>query len=224
MDQIDTRDIMISEDITHVMQESDAKKKSISFTAPPGFCPDCGSILPMLGERGSVICYACKREWGSEGILRTTNSNKQVKNFVTSIEISPQCLQLYQKLYPKIFHVCSGTFFENDNFNFVYLYVASLNLEFFFTVFGDMALTYKIHMNSRMAYKSAKDSDDSDNDADGPIVERKCPQCQNDTMSYATLQLRSADEGQTVFYTCTKCKYVEICGNFHEHVALQFQI
>lgn len=41
---------------------------------------------------------------------------------------------------------------------------------------------------------------------EGPIVERTCPKCGNDKMSYATLQLRSADEGQTVFYTCTNCK------------------
>lgn len=45
-----------------------------------------------------------------------------------------------------------------------------------------------------------------DGEADGPIVERLCPKCGNDKMSYATLQLRSADEGQTVFYTCTSCK------------------
>lgn len=56
---------------------------------------------------------------------------------------------------------------------------------------------------------SGKEADDSDEEADGPVVDRKCPQCQNDKMSYATLQLRSADEGQTVFYTCTKCKYVD---------------
>lgn len=43
-------------------------------------------------------------------------------------------------------------------------------------------------------------------DEDGPIVERACPKCNNNVMSYATLQLRSADEGQTVFFTCTKCK------------------
>lgn len=50
--------------------------------------------------------------------------------------------------------------------------------------------------------KTKKDNEE----ADGPIVERQCPQCKNDKMSYSTLQLRSADEGQTVFYTCTKCK------------------
>lgn len=46
----------------------------------------------------------------------------------------------------------------------------------------------------------------TENEDDGPIVERLCSNCGNDKMSYATLQLRSADEGQTVFYTCTKCK------------------
>ncbi|KAG6462179.1 hypothetical protein O3G_MSEX013099 [Manduca sexta] len=44
---------------------------------------------------------------------------------------------------------------------------------------------------------------------EGPVVERRCPKCGNDKMSYATLQLRSADEGQTVFYTCISCKYKE---------------
>jgi DNA-directed RNA polymerase I subunit RPA12 len=37
-------------------------------------------------------------------------------------------------------------------------------------------------------------------------VERKCPKCGNDEMTYTTQQTRSADEGQTVFYTCPKCK------------------
>lgn len=73
--------------------------------------------------------------------------------------------------------------------------------------FGDMAMSYTIHFNEKNVYGSVKQKDD-DEDAEGPIVERKCPQCQNDKMSYATLQLRSADEGQTVFYTCTKCKCV----------------
>lgn len=71
-----------------------------------------------------------------------------------------------------------------------------------------MAMTYTISFKSKSSYSHAKEIDDNDQDGDGPIVERRCPQCQNEKMSYATLQLRSADEGQTVFYTCTKCKYV----------------
>lgn len=32
-----------------------------------------------------------------------------------------------------------------------------------------------------------------------PEIERTCPRCGENRMSYATIQLRSADEGQTVF-------------------------
>lgn len=34
-----------------------------------------------------------------------------------------------------------------------------------------------------------------------------CPQCDNFELSYNTAQVRSADEGQTVFYFCEKCGY-----------------
>ncbi|KAJ8875105.1 hypothetical protein PR048_022996 [Dryococelus australis] len=78
-------------------------------------------------------------------------------------------------------------------------------------VFGDMRTQYVIHFNSSSELlklkhnRKAKDK----SDVEGPTVERQCPVCKNTTMSYATLQLRSADEGQTVFYTCTKCKFKE---------------
>ncbi|XP_043588381.1 DNA-directed RNA polymerase I subunit RPA12 [Bombus pyrosoma] len=113
-----------------------------SFISIPGFCSDCGSILPLLGDKGNVKCYACKKVWGPEA-------------------------------------------------------------------FGDMAMSYTIEFNRKNVYDSSKEKNDAVEEAEGPIVERKCPQCQNDKMSYATLQLRSADEGQTVFYTCTKCKFKE---------------
>ncbi|CAO3614206.1 unnamed protein product [Cunninghamella blakesleeana] len=38
-------------------------------------------------------------------------------------------------------------------------------------------------------------------------IKEKCPQCGNDEMAYHTMQLRSADEGQTIFYNCKKCGY-----------------
>lgn len=37
-------------------------------------------------------------------------------------------------------------------------------------------------------------------------VEHTCPKCNHNLASYTTQQTRSADEGQTVFYTCLKCK------------------
>lgn len=72
---------------------------------------------------------------------------------------------------------------------------------FLFTVFKIKA-EYTIHFNT-VEKEKQKDKTDI---PDGPVVERKCKRCNNDTMSYATLQLRSADEGQTIFFTCTKCQ------------------
>ncbi|RZC44929.1 hypothetical protein C5167_037874 [Papaver somniferum] len=42
-------------------------------------------------------------------------------------------------------------------------------------------------------------------------VNQACPKCANPQLEYHTKQLRSADEGQTVFYECRKCghKYNE---------------
>ncbi|PRW18300.1 DNA-directed RNA polymerase I subunit RPA12 [Chlorella sorokiniana] len=38
-------------------------------------------------------------------------------------------------------------------------------------------------------------------------VDEPCPRCKNPVLEYYTMQLRSADEGQTVFYECRKCRY-----------------
>lgn len=69
-------------------------------------------------------------------------------------------------------------------------------------MFSGLEYHYVIHFNTPDVYGGLEKKADSE---DGCVVERKCPNCTNDKMSYATLQLRSADEGQTVFYTCTKC-------------------
>lgn len=72
-----------------------------------------------------------------------------------------------------------------------------------------MKVKYTIHFNATDKDKVAKSKNvkrETEEEEEGPVVERRCPKCSNERMSYATLQLRSADEGQTVFYTCTKCK------------------
>eukprot|EP01052_Picozoa_sp_SAG31_P013565 SAG31_NODE_818_length_11820_cov_22.864431_4_plen_186_part_00 len=42
-------------------------------------------------------------------------------------------------------------------------------------------------------------------DEDQPTIDEECPSCNNNLAYYRTMQLRSADEGQTIFYTCTEC-------------------
>ncbi|KAK3436469.1 hypothetical protein EUGRSUZ_C01258 [Eucalyptus grandis] len=37
-------------------------------------------------------------------------------------------------------------------------------------------------------------------------ITRKCEKCDNDEFEYTRKQMRSADEGQTTFLTCTKCR------------------
>ncbi|KAI5621661.1 DNA-directed RNA polymerase I subunit RPA12 isoform X1, partial [Silurus asotus] len=40
-------------------------------------------------------------------------------------------------------------------------------------------------------------------------IDRRCSRCNKEGMVYHTRQMRSADEGQTVFFTCVHCRYQE---------------
>ncbi|XP_062214800.1 DNA-directed RNA polymerase I subunit RPA12-like [Phragmites australis] len=39
------------------------------------------------------------------------------------------------------------------------------------------------------------------------VANESCPKCSNPQLEYYTKQLRSADEGQTVFYECPECRH-----------------
>ncbi|XP_063729212.1 DNA-directed RNA polymerase I subunit RPA12-like [Symsagittifera roscoffensis] len=42
------------------------------------------------------------------------------------------------------------------------------------------------------------------------LTDRTCGNCGNKQMAYKTMQTRSADEGQTVFFYCLECKHNEV--------------
>jgi DNA-directed RNA polymerase I subunit RPA12 len=48
---------------------------------------------------------------------------------------------------------------------------------------------------------------DSQEQQQHAIVDEPCPQCQFPQAKFYTLQLRSVDEGSTVFYECLSCKF-----------------
>ncbi len=77
-----------------------------------------------------------------------------------------------------------------------------------------MKSNYTIQLNSTENIDIGKKSEDKNEQSLGPIAEKTCKKCGFNQMAYATVQLRSADEGQTVFYTCMKCRY------FHNGVVI----
>uniref|UniRef100_A0A7S1X931 DNA-directed RNA polymerase I subunit RPA12 n=1 Tax=Compsopogon caeruleus TaxID=31354 RepID=A0A7S1X931_9RHOD len=43
--------------------------------------------------------------------------------------------------------------------------------------------------------------------ADHAEIDEPCPRCGNPKMRFTTVQMRSADEGQTVIYNCPQCNH-----------------
>eukprot|EP00792_Barthelona_sp_PAP020_P005661 TRINITY_DN2748_c0_g2_i1.p1 TRINITY_DN2748_c0_g2~~TRINITY_DN2748_c0_g2_i1.p1 ORF type:complete len:118 (+),score=42.88 TRINITY_DN2748_c0_g2_i1:34-354(+) len=56
-------------------------------------------------------------------------------------------------------------------------------------------------------------NDDRHSLEEDAVVDEICPKCGHDKQSFRTAQLRSADEGQTVFYTCLKCGFKHSVNN-----------
>ncbi|WP_435182643.1 transcription factor S [Halobellus sp. EA9] len=63
------------------------------------------------------------------------------------------------------------------------------------------------HMTSTAAREESEvvDMSDVDDSEIGPTTTVVCPECDNDRARYEMKQIRSADESETRFFTCTEC-------------------
>lgn len=60
---------------------------------------------------------------------------------------------------------------------------------------------------TEIAFKTTEQHDGAK--VSGAKIKMKCPKCGAEEVSYNSAQLRSADEGQTVFYSCDECDWKE---------------
>ncbi|KAL4629632.1 DNA-directed RNA polymerase I subunit 12-like [Arapaima gigas] len=74
--------------------------------------------------------------------------------------------------------------------------------------FAGKMVTSSVVFNTLEASSLIKENEE-ENELKGPVIDRRCSRCNKEGMVYHTRQMRSADEGQTVFYTCIHCRFQE---------------
>lgn len=67
--------------------------------------------------------------------------------------------------------------------------------------------TGEIKIHNKMKDKDIVIVDEADDMIVLPTIAAKCPECGHDTAEWWLRQLRSADESETRFFRCVKCKY-----------------
>lgn len=65
----------------------------------------------------------------------------------------------------------------------------------------------KIEASEKITKKDSIAVVKEDQDITSPVVEIVCPKCKNKKAYFWTNQTRAADESETKFYKCTKCKH-----------------
>lgn len=97
------------------------------------------------------------------------------------------------------------------------------HIHFLLSVYDNLTITTKSHpsafpsalLQKRQLVHTATGAEGMR--AKEATIKEDCPQCGHDEMHFYTMQMRSADEGSTVFYTCPKCghKFSQYVSRMH---------
>ncbi|KAJ5078270.1 DNA-directed RNA polymerase i subunit rpa12 [Anaeramoeba ignava] len=63
------------------------------------------------------------------------------------------------------------------------------------------------HLEDEINFLSDEAEDLEEEKESRSLINELCPKCGHNKLLFNTAQLRSADEGQTIFYECPKCHY-----------------
>lgn len=152
------------------------------------FCPVCGTLL-VLPDYGSVQCDKCPYTVPLAGMstvadlrgvvaIGNADARKSISSEISLVDFVHASLSRFADM-PKAAVVTQS--YPKPQPEWYQEYAATLAAKA-----GD---------KNAHASKAAKRA----------VVNEECPKCKNPQMEYYTMQLRSADEGQTVFYECVKC-------------------
>ncbi|XP_069387075.1 DNA-directed RNA polymerase I subunit RPA12-like [Paralichthys olivaceus] len=78
-------------------------------------------------------------------------------------------------------------------------------LRFYCPEFTGQEIHYTVIFNL-VEQASMAPNEDEEAEPKGPVIDRQCSHCNKEGMVYQTRQMRSADEGQTVFFSCIHCR------------------
>uniref|UniRef100_A0AAY5E7W6 DNA-directed RNA polymerase I subunit RPA12 n=1 Tax=Electrophorus electricus TaxID=8005 RepID=A0AAY5E7W6_ELEEL len=174
------------------------------FKSDINFCPECGNILPVPLLKDDITCPRCSFKISVRGKISFYTNLNRCKCLASPME-NIHCTWLF-RLSMILSSVCGirGRLYRSECMDGLFIVLTCiLCLEF-----AGQVITSSVVFNpldeSSSAVESKKDSELS-----GPVVDRRCSRCNKEGMVYHTRQMRSADEGQTVFFTCIHCRYQE---------------